>query len=224
MRKADGLAGAPIEELRPAWRQLLDDVGADRAADERVFAEIVAAYTGPGRFYHNLGHVRAVLEAVGRLRSEARDFTAVRFAAWFHDAVYDPRAGDNEERSAALAGKALARLGAAEAMAREAQRLVLLTKAHRADPDDADGRVLLDADLAVLGAPEAEYLIYAAAIRREYAWVPDEAYRAGRAKVLREFLRRERIYATAEMFAALEAPARRNVEAEVRALEAGPAS
>jgi predicted metal-dependent HD superfamily phosphohydrolase len=209
------------EEMRTAWRGLLDDADADRAAGERVLADLVAAHAGPDRFYHNLEHVLRVLETVASLHERVRDFVAVRFAARFHDAVHDPRAGDNEERSAALAGQALGNLGVAGGMAAETQRLILLTKAHRADAGDADGGVLLDADLAILGTPDAQYREYAAAIRREYAWVPDEAYRTGRAKVLREFLRRERIYSTPEMFAALEERARENLAAEVRRLEEG---
>jgi predicted metal-dependent HD superfamily phosphohydrolase len=101
------------------------------------------------------------------------------------------------------------------------RRLILLTKTHRADPDDHDGCLLLDADLLILGMPEGSYRAYARAIRQEYAWVDDAAYRAGRARVLRSFLERERIYATPELHDACEEQARANLNAELRELEGG---
>jgi predicted metal-dependent HD superfamily phosphohydrolase len=103
-----GLAG-----LQAAWRQLLRDVGADLTEGERVFAALVEAYRGPGRVYHTLDHVGSVLAAVNAQAHQACDLCALRLAAWFHDAVYDPRASDNEERSAAWAGQALGELGVA---------------------------------------------------------------------------------------------------------------
>ena len=140
---------------------------------------------------------------------------ALLLAAWFHDAIYDSRAKDNEERSADLAAEMLAEMSVADVIA-EVRRLILLTKTH--DPADSDhaGQLLVDADLAILGTEPAEYQAYATAIREEYAWVPEEAYRAGRRAVLENFLRRPHIYRTAAL-AGLEAAARRNLAAEVAA-------
>jgi predicted metal-dependent HD superfamily phosphohydrolase len=142
-------------------------------------------------------------------------------AAWFHDAVYDTRRADNEERSAAFARKALSAVGAPGPVVDEVVRLVLLTRMHQAGPDDPEGQVLLDADLAVLAAEEDVYDRYAAAIRREYAGVADEDYRDGRRRVLEGLLRRPRIYATEMMFTCSEAAARRNLGREGRLLGAG---
>jgi predicted metal-dependent HD superfamily phosphohydrolase len=81
--------------------------------------------------------------------------------------------------------------------------------------------VLLDADLAILGATEERYRQYAADIRREYAWVPDAEYRAGRASVLEVFLARPRIYWHELTFEEGEARARANLRAELAGLRAG---
>jgi predicted metal-dependent HD superfamily phosphohydrolase len=213
--------GTALAWLHADWRELLRTAGADPVAGERVFADLVAAYGAPGRFYHNLDHLADVLATVRARGGQARDLTAVRFAAWFHDAVYDPRAADNEERSAAWAERALGELGVPPATAETVRRLILLTKTHAAEPEDSDGCALLDADLRILGAPAERYRAYAAAIRQEYAWVPEDAYRAGRGRVLRSFLARERIYTTRELSDALEAQARRNLQAELQELEAG---
>jgi predicted metal-dependent HD superfamily phosphohydrolase len=210
-----------IAGRRSAWQRLLLSAGVDPFAGERLFAELVEAYSAPERSYHNLDHVCSVLGAVETQADLARDLAALRFAAWFHDAVYDPRAADNEERSAAWAERALSELGIARPTVEAVRRLILLTRSHRVEPDDTDGAIFLDADLFILGMSEAAYRDYARGIRQEYAWVPDEAYRAGRGRVLRSFLERERIYTTPVMFAAFERPARRNVEAELRELERG---
>src|SRR5262249_44897436 len=148
-------------------------------------------YGEPGRHYHTLEHVGAVLDTLDSLGEST---PALLLAAWYHDAVYDSRAADNEERSADLARATLAALGAPADGAAETARLSLLTKPHRTAEDDVAGQRLLDADLAVLGAEPATYDRYAAAIRREYAWVPEADYRAGRRRVLEGFLARPRIY------------------------------
>jgi predicted metal-dependent HD superfamily phosphohydrolase len=211
----------PPHTLGPLRADWLDLVGrfagaADQA--ERAFADLAERYTEPWRFYHTLRHLEEVLATVARLRDHTRDFTAVRFAAWFHDAVYDPRAADNEERSADLAADVLGPLQVPAAVIAAARDLILLTKTHQVAADDRDGQVLLDADLAILGAPPERYAEYRQAIRREYAWVPDEEYRLGRFRVLEGFARREQIYQLDVMRAALEEQARRNLAAEMAAL------
>jgi predicted metal-dependent HD superfamily phosphohydrolase len=143
----------------------------------------------------------------------------VDLAVWFHDAVYDPRSQDNEEASARLARQELSQLHVSPETIEETCRLILLTRSHEAD--DPSGRLLLDADLAILGEPEPIYTAYAAAIRQEYAWVPDDRYRQGRADVLRRFLARAHIYHTPLMRASHEASARRNLGGEIQGLVSG---
>jgi predicted metal-dependent HD superfamily phosphohydrolase len=101
----------------------------------------------------------------------------------------------------------------------EAARLILLTRTHRCAPDDRAGRVLLDADLAVLGGSREDYDRYARAIRREYAWVEEAAYRAGRRRVLEGFLARPRLFLTDKFFRAREAAARENLRRETASLQ-----
>ncbi len=121
-------------------------------------------------------------------------------ATWYHDAVYDPRAGDNEARSADLARRDLTGLGVGADRVDRVAGLVLATRDHRAaDPDAA---VLVDADLAILAVPAGDYAAYVAAVRAEYGFVPEAAWRAGRAAVLAGFLARPRLFATATQHAA----------------------
>ncbi|MFI6789024.1 metal-dependent phosphohydrolase [Nonomuraea sp. NPDC050383] len=186
-------------------------------------AELVARWSEPHRRYHTLDHLAAVLAAADRLAGAADDPGAVRLALWFHDAVYDGRPGRDEERSAQLAQARLPRCGVPPARVAEVARLVRLTAAHdRVAPGDANGEVLCDADLAVLGSPSREaYDDYAARVRQEYAHVADEPFRAGRAAVLGRLLAAPRLYRTPLAYELWEERARANLRAELRSLTAG---
>jgi predicted metal-dependent HD superfamily phosphohydrolase len=148
------------------------------------FELLVAAYSAPDRHYHNLEHLDEMFQVAARLVDPAADPGPLQLAIWFHDAVYDPRAGDNEARSADLAIALLRPIGVSASVLEQVTRLIGTT-AHLADlrpPEDRDAMTLLDADLEVLGAPEDRYRQYASAIRHEYAWVPDAEYRPARAR------------------------------------------
>jgi predicted metal-dependent HD superfamily phosphohydrolase len=202
-------------ELRALWRR---DAGAAPAAD-RVLDALLARYREAHRRYHGLAHVLRVLRTVDELVAAVppADPTAIRFAAWYHDAVYDPRArdGHNEAASAALAERDLATLGEPAERVDAVARLVLVTATHA--PAGDDEAVLCDADLAVLTADPATYTAYATGVRVEYGHLDDAAWRAGRAAVLRALLDRDPLFHTAPM-RPRTAAARANMAAELAAL------
>jgi predicted metal-dependent HD superfamily phosphohydrolase len=208
------------------WTELLARVAppAGGPAVRAAGTDLLARYAEPQRRYHDQRHLAEVLSAVDRLSAEAAALDvpvdAVRLGAWFHDAVYDPRAeaGANEAASAALAGSVLGRLGVEADLVDQVVALVMMTAEH--EPQGPAATVLSDADLAILGAPAARYAGYAADVRREYAHVSDPAFRSGRAAILRGFLERPRIFGTATGYAAWEQPARANLAAELRELSA----
>jgi predicted metal-dependent HD superfamily phosphohydrolase len=206
-----------LDSMQRDWAQLLGGYRVAPADAYPPFDRLVAAYTEPNRHYHTLEHLAEMFRVVGRLANLCRDLRAVRLAVWFHDAVYDPRAKDNEERSAALVTDWLGPLGLPGDVLTRAAGLVRATAHLSGDSSaaDPDADVLLDADLAILGASEDRYRRYAEDIRREYAFVPEETYRAGRAAVLKHFLTLPRIYRTVPMAEAGEAAARRNLAAEL---------
>jgi len=174
---------------------------------------LLAAYDDPARGYHDLRHLEEVCARVEELTggdSGPCDREAVLLAAWFHDAVYDGLPGA-EERSAAWAEDELPALLTEPALAVEVARLVRLTETHRPAPDDVEGRVLCDADLAILAAAPERYDEYAADVRREYAHVSDDDFRAGRAAVLRDLVDRAHLFHTAYARKHWEAAARANV-------------
>lgn len=179
--------------------------------------QVAACYDEPHRHHHGRAHLEQVLADVERLLQavDVPDPEAVRLAALFHDAIYDPGSATNEAESAFLAAQVLTGIEPASRVA-DVQRLVLATASHEATaPDEA---VLLDADLAILGADRPAYLAYVRAIRQEYAHVPDDAWRTGRGGVIRSLLALPRLFTTPPM-AGLEAPARANLTAELASLE-----
>lgn len=190
--------------------------GSAPSADPRPYAEnLLARWAEPQRRYHTTDHLVAVLGHLDTLAAHADDPAAVRLAAWFHDAVYRPDRSENEERSAALAELALPELGLDAARTSEVARLVRLTATHDPAPGDADGEALCDADLAILAAAPAAYAAYAAAVREEYAFVPDPAFREGRTAVLRQLLELPTLFRTPHGRAEWEARARQNLTTEL---------
>ena len=192
------------ERWHGAWRALglAPPVGLCEALCER--------YREPHRAYHTLQHLAECFGWFDAARHLAERPAEVELALWFHAAVYEPRASDSEERSAAWAAEALRGAGAAAGGAARVADLVLATK-HASAEGGVDEAVLLDVDLSILGAPSERFREYEAQVRREYAFVPDEAFSRGRAAILARFAARPRVYATDFFFARLEAQARANL-------------
>ena len=235
-------ASRPESELVSGWVGTVRASGGSAAeADIREQGEqLVRRWSEPHRRYHDLAHLAGVLAALDQLdpatsAPPAREpvvpqpvpvpdggpRAAAVLAAWFHDAVYQGRPGADEEASAALAEEVLPRLAVPAPVVAEVARLVRLTTTHDPEPGDRAGALLVDADLAVLAAGPDAYARYAAAIRQEYAHVPDALFRTGRASVLKALLDRPFLYRTAEGRARWEGAARANVAAELEALSHG---
>jgi predicted metal-dependent HD superfamily phosphohydrolase len=203
--------------LRARWDD--DLAGAPPARSAAAFTDLASRYGESHRRYHTVEHVAAVLRALDDLGDLGADGgRAVRLAGWYHDAVYDPTAPDNEARSAVLARTVLGGLGVDGPTVAETTRLIELTRSHGVPAGDAAGAVLVDADLAVLGADAAAYDRYAVAVRAEYGHVPDDRWRDGRAAVLASFLDRTWLFHTAAGRARWEERARANLRREHDAL------
>ncbi|MEV4345603.1 metal-dependent phosphohydrolase [Actinoplanes sp. NPDC049596] len=210
-----------MEDLVERFRVAARAAGATVADDDLDAAGgyLLTRWSEPQRQYHTVAHLTAVLDVIDLHAALAAHPERVRLAAWMHDAVYDPRAlGDaNERDSAEFAEGLLVTLGVPEATATEVARLVGLTAGHATEEDDPDGELLCDADLAVLAGDDEQYAAYTAAIRREYAHVSDDAFKDGRAQVLKALLELPSIYRLAPLREQWEARARANLERELNA-------
>lgn len=180
-----------------------------------LIEKLLAAYGEPQRAYHGVTHLRECFGHLDACSLTPDDPASLELALWFHDAVYDPKAGDNEVRSAAWARTALD--GFAPDTLDRIERHILVTR-HDAAPTDADQALLLDVDLSILGAAPARFSEYESQIRREYAWVPDEVYRAARVGILAGFCDRPSLYHTGHFRRLLEPRARENLRRSLAAL------
>ncbi|WP_392671946.1 hypothetical protein [Streptomyces sp. LN785] len=216
----DDSAPGPAGTLRGRWHDsLVAARGSAHGPDPRPYADnLLARWAEPQRRYHTTAHLTAVLDRVDTLAGHAADPDAVRLAAWFHDAVYRPDRSENEERSAVLAERALPEAGVPDDVTAEVARLVRLTVTHDPVDGDTNGEVLCDADLAILAAAPKEYAAYAAQVRDEYGFVPDDAFREGRAAVLRQLLGLPRLFRTPHGIAQWEPRARQNLLTELELL------
>ena len=203
-----------MRHLAEAWLRTAAAVGAKGDA-AGAGAGLLGRWAEPHRRYHDLAHLDAVLQRVDSLSSEVRHLETVRLAAWFHDAVYDVTADDNETRSALLAEKVLTGLRVEDGRVAEVVRLVVLTVGHDPAEDDLDGAVLCDADLAVLASDDLGYARYTEAVRAEHRHLDDTTFAAGRATVLRSLLDRPALFHTEHGRTAWEAPARAHVRREL---------
>jgi len=201
------------------WHTLSASVQADPAAASQVWWQLCERFCEPHRRYHDLSHITALLMQAEHWHDHLHDAHVVHLAIWFHNAVYDPRQRDNEERSADLARCALLAMQVDESLIPSVTACIAATAGHRVTTTEvADMPLFLDLDLAILGSDPADYLRYSAAIRAEYDWVDEENYRAVRSKVLQSFIDRPTLYFTAPLREAYEARARDNLRAELQAL------
>lgn len=201
-KRADVLPG-----LVRAWRALLPD-------HDELGADLVDRWSEPHRHYHDVRHLAHCLDALSRLGEAGEVGRPVWLAAWFHDAVYAGRPGDDEEASALLAEDALVGLVADDERA-EVARLVRVTATHAPAPGDVAAAQLVDADLSVLASSPGRYHVYLRDVRLEYGHVDDTAFASGRRRVVERLLALDPLFSTAFGRAAWEPDARANLRAEL---------
>ena len=185
-------------------------------------AQLQDLYRADGRHYHGMAHIESLLDLADAHVDLLADPEAVRAAIWFHDAIYDSRRSDNEARSAALAREKLFATCDPDRLSRIAA-MIEATATHIVpeQPDGAarrDAALFLDMDLSILGSSKEAFDAYEEATRREYAWVDEAAWRAGRSAVLKRFLGCAHIFHTKEFRKRFEAQARSNMARSLAAL------
>lgn len=175
-----------LPKLVAQWGQLLPGQPA-------LGRELLRRWQEPHRHYHDVRHLAQLLDALTLLDTGGPS-RPVALAAWFHDAVHEGTAGDDEQRSADLAMAELGAAGLPAAEVAEVARLVLLTVGHSPDPADIAGVQLVDADLSILGQPPGRYHYYTRGVRLEYPDLADRVFATGRLQVLETLLSWEPLY------------------------------
>lgn len=184
---------------------------------ENEFNRLNLRYSEPQRFYHNMNHVKSCLTELDSAKQLVQQPNLVEFAIWYHDAIYDTKAKDNEKRSAQLAYDVCLSAQLQHNFANGTRDLIIATK-HDALPPGIDGRLLIDVDLSILGKPTVEFDEYEQNIRKEYSWIPEDQFRQGRSQILQMFLNRDSIYLTDFFKGKYESQARENLQISIEAL------
>jgi predicted metal-dependent HD superfamily phosphohydrolase len=204
-----------LRDLAERWTALLRDCDVDSAVAATQWRTLESAYGGADRTYHGLHHLEQVFAELDAVPLRA---AVVEWATWYHDAVYRPGYRDNESRSAELASGALKELGL-QRLAPRVKQLILATRFHGAEADDAEALLFLDADMAILGAAPETYLEYARGVRKECQTIPGFLFARGRRAFLSEMLGRSSIFGTSHFRRRYEHQARENLQAELARLE-----
>ena len=195
-----------------AWRALRLPVPAPA-----VLAQVLQRWAEPHRKYHTLQHLGECLALFERDRALAEHPGEVAIAVWFHDAVYDTSRHDNEAESADWARRVLLQAGAPGEVAGRVHAAIMATR-HDAAPTTPDAALLVDIDLAILGADARRFDEYERQIRDEYGFVPEARFRAKRGEILRGFLARQSLFATPAYVARFDAQARINLARAIASL------
>ena len=202
---------------RGEWEDLWRRIGA-QGDSKKYFDTIVDAYEEKHRFYHNTEHI---VECLKELRDAAGSISGMRdeieMALWLHDVIYDPTKSHNEERSAESARQICREAKLSEELGKRIESLILATR-HNATPTDAAAQLVVDIDLSILGKPEDRFWRYERDVRKEYAFVPEEIFRAKRGEILEGFLKRDRIYNHTPFAERYETQARRNLNDSIQQL------
>ena len=198
------------------WEKLWRSAAA--TGDSRPwYQQLSNLYREPHRTYHNFEHIAECLSEFDQTRHLAIQPGSVEFALWFHDAVYDPKASDNEEKSAEMAKRCLEDAGLRTIAATVAD-LVMATKRHDVGTN-RDAALVVDIDLSILGKEPNRFEQYETQIRGEYSWVPEPVFNSRRAEILQTFLARPQIYTNQDFVTRYERRARENLARSIQRLK-----
>lgn len=190
------------------WLQLME--AWSFSPNEETYQALVKAYSGSSRHYHSLAHVDACLRHLDHCSALLAHAREVELALWFHDAVYNPFAKDNERKSADWARSFLWANDAGQEEGDRVHRLIMVTE-HNSPSLTGDESILVDIDLAILGSAPEIYEAFERGVRKEYRRVPWFIYRKKRIEILRGFLDRDRIYNNEPFASSREEQARWNL-------------
>lgn len=207
-------------ELKEKWDELVRDFP-QRTVTDRHYQELVKAYSGKKRFYHNLDHLRALYDLFETHRSSIQSPDVFQFAIWYHDFIYKIlHATVNEKLSARKAYLQLKQLEWETEKIRQVEALIMDTRFHqvKASKGLPDAPWFLDMDLSILGSSAEEYDTYRRQIRKEYWVIPSPVFKKGRIRALKRLLERPRIFHTDLFFEEYETRARENIAREITQL------
>lgn len=183
------------------------------------FEKIKEQYSIPQRYYHTFaGHIAQGLEIFSEFRYLCKDPDLIYFHWMNHDAIYDPRKKDNEEKSADFSANLAREMHLPIKFEENSGNLILPTK-HQIIPEGFDIKFHLDMDLSIFGQPESIFDAYEENIWKEYKDIyPPEVYNPGRAEILKMFWKRKPLYRTLQIREKYEEKAKANLQRSIEKL------
>lgn len=148
---------------------------------EKILYTLSNFYTESHRHYHTLSHIAYMFD-LARKKDLCLTIDQT-MAVWFHDAIYNPLSADNEEMSVELYEECV------RSPNKIVKQIILDTKKHI--PTIPESKVVLDLDMAILGAPVDIYDDYYRSVRQEYSLVPDEIYNGKRIEFLKDCIQKQ---------------------------------
>ena len=193
------------------WQNLCQNLNISHDASE--YQRLISAYNEPHRAYHSQQHLSECLEKLdwSTTGSSSQNKALVEVALWYHDAIYDTSAQDNELKSAQWAVRFLSDSGLSPDVCKQVYALVMAT-CHGEVPTDPLQQWMVDIDLSILGADDARFAEYEVQVRQEYSWVPLDVYQVKRREILKQFLDQARLYQTQQFYERYEKKARKNLQ------------
>jgi predicted metal-dependent HD superfamily phosphohydrolase len=215
-----------VDESRSQWddvvlgkrfARLVGRLGGDASRANDTFFRLRGAWSAKSRRYHDLEHLADCLRELDAANAEPGIADVAELALWYHDAVYEPRARDCEERSATLLCEDSASLGIPRASALASADCVRST-AHLngENPTGTAAELVVDVDLSILGRDALRFLEFEYAVGEEYASVPSTLYCLARGRFLARLLASPTIFRTDHFRGRYEASARSNITALLR--------
>ncbi len=202
------------ERFNSLWRRCM--VAGAEFDEAHAFDELVGLYHEAHRCYHTMSHVEHCLMQMDAGAKAMGGNDAVEMALWYHDAIYDPRSSDNEQRSAELFKKR-ARAVVTDDFCETVCRLIDVTT-HKNSPVTDDEKFVVDVDLSGFGLPWQAFNDDSTRVRREYLHLSDEQFVDGQRRFLQSLLDRKSVYSTDFFRERYETVARANIARQLAAL------
>ncbi len=203
-------------DLTLFWQQTWQRLGVITDKTD-LFQQILTQYNHKDRKYHTGQHLTECFTHFHEVQHLAKHAEEIALALWFHDAIYQIGKQDNEQLSALWAKEILIQEHIAPEIISRIEQLILATE-HQYKPEQFDEQLIVDIDLAILGANTQRFEEYETQIRQEYHSIPNWLFRYHRKKLLRQFLKRPQIYITNHFHQLFEEQARINLERSLKTL------
>jgi predicted metal-dependent HD superfamily phosphohydrolase len=207
-----------IEWIQEQWMQLGRLYCNNEETLNGYFNSFEEKYSTPGRYYHTIDHITSLLKMSEKYSSRLKNKEVVDLSIFYHDIIYNVLFNNNEDKSAAYAGKQLTALNVPAETVQAVVAFIKATKTHELKeiPLKKDLAYFLDFDISILAAEPAVYHDYITHVRKEYEIYPDDLYKKARNRFLAHCMAKKHIFYTLEFRTEYEEKARQNILNELR--------